>query len=108
MSLLHFFHVLLQQHGRSGHVGPSKFSFQQILFLFQMYKCMCQAETVLHSACAHQLLQLGVQAFCVCEQRLLCVVPNLFQTTALNPSALDLPRISRAGDWLTSAFLMAM
>lgn len=60
--------------------------------------------------CAEQLIQLGagVQAFCPSEQRLLFVVQNLFHTAAWDPSASDLPRISRAGDWLTGAFLMAM
>lgn len=101
MGLLHFFHMLQRQRGRSGSVGPSQFSFQQILSLLQMHKYMCPDETVLHSTdYAEELIQLGagIQAFCPSERRLLFVVQNLFQTAAWDPSASDLPRISRAGD----------
>lgn len=76
-----------------------------------MYKSIYPSESVLHAPdCADWLMQLGaaIQAFCPSVQRLLFVVQNLFQTAAWDPSASDLPRISRAGDWLTGAFLMAM
>lgn len=101
MGLLHFFHMLQQQQqrGQSGSLGPSQFSFQDILSWLQMYKCMCPAQTVLQSTdYAEQLLQIhgGIQAFCRSEQRLMFVVQNMFQTAAWDPSASDLPRISRA------------
>lgn len=111
MGLLHFFHMQQQQHGRSGCAGPSKFCFQRMLPLLQIYKCPCRAETVLQFRCLLQLIQLGacsIQAFCTSEQFLLFVVRNLFQTAAWDPSALDLPRISRAGVWLTGVLLTLM
>lgn len=58
--------------------------------------------------CRAALTNSGVQAFCHFEQCLMFVVQNMFQTAAWDPSASDLPRISRAEDWLTGAFLMAM
>lgn len=111
MGLLHFFHMQQQQHGRSGCAGPSKFCFQRMLPLLQIYKCPCRAETVLQFRCLLQLIQLGacsIQAFCTSEQFLLFVVRNLFQTAAWDPSALDLPCISRAGVWLTGVLLTLM
>ncbi|KAK1900230.1 DNA ligase, partial [Dissostichus eleginoides] len=41
-------------------------------------------------------------------QRETLTVQNQIETAACDPSASHLPRISRAGDWLTGAFLMAM
>lgn len=90
---------------------PQKFCFQRMLPLLQIYKCPCRAETVLQFRCLLRLIQLdacSIQAFCTSEQFLLFVVRNLFQTAAWDPSALDLPRISRAGVWLTGVLLTLM
>ena len=86
---------------------------QHILSLLQVYLCMCPAEAVLHSShYAEWLIQLVArvqQAFLslwAAACYLWCRI--CFRLQLWDPSASDLPRISRAGDWLTGAFLMAM